>query len=72
MSEGHGPPGHGEHQEVPEGAALQHVPALMVGLLVIVFLIIALQGAFVEAASPYFHVWPAADAAKVVLPPWNH
>jgi hypothetical protein len=30
-----------------------------------------MQGSFVAAASPFGRVWPAADSAKIQLPPKN-
>jgi hypothetical protein len=72
MSEEHGAPAHGENHDVPSGPELQRIPRFVVGLLLLAMVIIALQGTFVEMSSPYFHVWPASDAAKVQLPPESH
>jgi hypothetical protein len=32
-------------------------------------LLAIMQGAFVEISSDFGHVWPAADSAKIDLPP---
>ena len=34
-------------------------------------LLAIMQGSFVAAASPFGRVWPAADSAKIPLPPKN-
>jgi hypothetical protein len=44
------------------------------GVLFFVFIVIVIstiQGAFVIAAAPWGRVWPAADSAKIQLPPMN-
>jgi hypothetical protein len=41
------------------------VKFLIIGGLVLAII----QGAFVEMSSDFGHVWPAADSAKISLPP---
>lgn len=38
-------------------------------MLVAAVLLAIMQGAFVEISSDFGHVWPAADSAKIDLPP---
>jgi len=68
-----------EHEQTPadSGAELPRipvshgvVPSVRV-FLVVAILIAFMQGSFTVLASREFHVWPAADATKVALPPLN-
>lgn len=38
-------------------------------LIVVCFLLAVMQGAFVGMSSGFGRVWPAADSAKIQLPP---
>lgn len=48
--------------EIPVGIRVLVVGAVLLAIM---------QGSFVAASSGFGRIWPAADSAKVVLPPAN-
>jgi hypothetical protein len=56
----------GDEKLVPASVGIGNGVRVM---LVAAVLFAIMQGAFVEASSDFGHVWPAADSAKIELPP---
>jgi len=66
--------GHSEHADGLGGPLLPASADLSWGVRILVILVIAtsiMQGSFVVGSSRDMHVWPAADSAKVDLPPFH-
>jgi hypothetical protein len=63
IKEGEAP---GDEKLVPQSVGIANgVRVMLVGAV----LLAIMQGAFVEISSDFGHVWPAADSAKIDLPP---